>query len=179
MTVKEAHAKAAVENCKFRVAGVLRGEWYHDHVLKYVDQHGDEECTMHKTNAMISVDVNGRGDKDMVKITVSSDEYVNEISGKSVVAFILDPAKQDGDTRQADAAVMLHGTGDPKQMVLSAAVSLGTLIDRVTDDEIERLMLAALVVKKLKSSVIDEEAEILSTKMMSQHVSPEEDDEDV
>ena len=44
VTLEAAHERAAHGDRILRVAGVIKGRWFFDHILNYVHDHGTEMC---------------------------------------------------------------------------------------------------------------------------------------
>lgn len=110
----------------------------------------------------------------MVKVIIKSDEQdeVN-VKAEAVIAFVYNPESVKApDDDYMTSQVVMQGRGNNMRMLMNAATGLSSLIDTAVTDPIDRMMIRALMMKKIKESA-DKSAEVHVVKAESNAVVPE------
>ena len=87
----------------------------------------------------------------MVKITITDGEVTNEMEGKAVVAFIVQPER---GSEHPDAGSMLMGSGKPLDILKHSTTCLGSLLNCLIRDETEKLVVSGLMVSWFRDAVL-------------------------
>lgn len=110
----------------------------------------------------------------MVKIRIESDTEIaiNE-KARAVIAFVYGPESvKDVDDERTASQVVMQGQGNHMRMLVDAATGLSSLVDTAVTDPIDRMMLRALMMKKIQESA-KKSAEVHVVKAESNAVVPE------
>ena len=110
----------------------------------------------------------------MVKVIIESNNQVEvEENARAVIAFVYGPESvKDVDDERTASQVVMQGQCNHMQMLIDAATGLSGLIDTAVTDPIDRMMLRALMMKKIKESA-SKSAEVHVVKAESNAVVPE------
>lgn len=110
----------------------------------------------------------------MVKVIIKSDTEVaiNE-KANAVIAFVYAPeSMEEADDDRTATQVVLQGRGNHMRMLVDAATGLSSLVDTAITDPIERMMIRALMMKKIQESA-KKSAEVVVQKAESKAVVPD------
>lgn len=110
----------------------------------------------------------------MVKIRIESDTEVaiNE-KARAVIAFVYAPeSMEEADDDHTANQVVMQGQGNHMRMLMDAATGLSSLVDTAITDPIERMMIRALMMKKIQESA-KKSAEVVVQKAESKAVVPD------
>lgn len=87
----------------------------------------------------------------MVKITITDGEITNEMKGKAVIAFIIEP---ENGSDHPDAGSMLMGSGKPLDILRHSTTCLGSLLSCLIQDETKKLVVSGLMMSWFKDAVL-------------------------
>ena len=110
----------------------------------------------------------------MVKIRIESDTEIaiNE-KARAVIAFVYAPeSMEEADDDSTATQVVMQGQGNHMRMLMDAATGLSSLVDTAVSDPIDRMMIRALMMKKIQESA-KKSAEVHVVKAESNAVVPD------
>ena len=87
----------------------------------------------------------------MVKITITDGEVTNEMEGKAVMAFIVQPER---GSEHPDTGSMLMGSGKPLDILKYSTTCLGSVLSYLIQDETEKLVVSGLMVSWFRDAVL-------------------------
>ena len=86
----------------------------------------------------------------MVKLNMNMNdgEHNLEMEGKAVVAFVMEPKGHD-----ADYAALVVGESSPHSIALAIGNGVGSILNQLSKDSFNRVLLAAEVMKQIKNAI--------------------------
>lgn len=89
---------------------------------------------------------------DTIKLTIENSrngEEPMEVECKSCICIVFDPRGYEADMIQ-----IMQGTGDRRYLISKATESMWILADKTIDNELEKNMLGAFMLTRLKKAIL-------------------------